>query len=1373
MRKFVLLACLALPLPAVAQDDDKGYLTNLLEENLSGAGRSVVIDGFAGALSSQASLTRMTIADSQGVWLTLKDVTLDWSRSSLLVGKVQVSELTAGEIILDRQPIAEASTVPAPEASGFSLPELPVSVIIDKLSAAKIVLGAPILGTPLEARLEASVALSGGEGSANLVLERTDEGPAERIALTASYANESGQLAIDLDVQEGAGGLATQKLGIPGAPAVDLTVKGEGPVSGFIADVSLSTDNAPRLAGTVELKQAQNGAQGFDVDLSGDLAPLFAPEYAEFFGNDVSLKATGEQATDGRLLLNQLALRARTLILDGTLALAADGLPQSFALTGSIGSPDGSPVLLPLTTDLKTELNRAEINLSFDAATGDGWVGHATVNGLRRDDFSASQLQLNGSGVISRLANQQAASGTIAFNAEGLSPRDAALGRALGSIVGGEADFKWTSGIDGLELPRIVLFGEDYGLNAALRLVGISTGLTVSGEASVQAANISRAAALADRPLSGALKARVQGAANVLGGSFDLQGSVDGTNLVIGQEQADNLLKGGSHIDISIKRDQAGTVLRLLNIEAQTLKATAQGTIATAGNDITADINFSDLSALGPDYRGALSGKATFKGMPEAGDVTLKASGNGVALGIAELDGLLQGPSTIALDANISGQRITLRRADVAAATLRVGATGVYDPAGSDLAADVAFADLSVLGAAYKGALNGKATFKGKADDGDLTLNANGTSVSVGIPQVDGLLRGASIIVLDAGLKGQAIMLRTARVNAQTLNVTASGTYDPAGSDIAADVSFGDLRALGGGYRGALAVKGSFAGTPEKGTLNVTGNASNLAIGQPEADALLRGQTNLSAALRLDGGRIAVDRATLQNPQLTVDASGEVAGATRRVTLSARLANLALVLPGFPGAVTVDGTAVDNGQVYQVNLSGRGPGQIDARVAGSVDTNFGSANLTITGSAQSGLINAFLGPRSISGPVRFDLALNGPLAPSSLIGTVTLSGGRFADPSLPFSLDAIAATANLGGGQARVDATTNVSSGGQVRVAGTVGLAAPYDANLQAELTRVVVKDPALYQTRLAGTISVEGPLTGGALIGGRVDLVETEVRIPETGLGGVGSLPDLQHINEPAAVRATRVRAGLLDDGSAAGGGASQRPFGIDLLISAPNRIFVRGRGLDAELGGQLRLSGTTANIVPSGSFNLIRGRLDILGKRIDLVTASLQLEGDFNALIDVLASTESDGITSSVKISGSAFEPKVSFVSSPELPEEEVLSRLLFGRDLTSLSAFQAAQLASAVASLAGRGGDGIVGRLRKGFGLDNLDVSTSDSGAATVRAGKYLSRNLYTEVEVDDQGQSQINLNLDVTPNITLRGSAGSSGDTGIGIFLERDY
>lgn len=1174
MRKILLASCLiCLPLVAVAQNEDRDYLTAFLEDSLSGAGRKVVVTGFAGALSSQATLTELTIADDTGIWLTLRDVSLDWSRSALLSGEVVVNDLTAAEIILDRLP-ETGSGATSPEAGTFTLPELPVSINIGKIAAKHIVLGPSVLGTGLEATLEASMTLSGGEGRAGLVMQRTDDGSAGKIALTASYANTGQRLLIDLAAEEAAGGIASVKLGLPGAPSVALTIAGDGPISDFAADVALTTDGVDRLAGRVTLKGVEDGATAFAADLAGDLAPLFLPSYAEFFGNSVALTTAGKRWPDGRLALETMAVTAKALALQGALDLGADGLPQKFDLTGKIAAPDGSPVLLPLTTDLPVRVNSAQIALGYDATQGEGWVANIAVLGLDRADFRASSASISGSGRIARVAAARQVGGSFRFTAEGLEPTDANLSRALGAVVWGDALGYWREGNGSLTVSRLSLMGEDYAAKANGKVEGLGEAFAITGQASASMADLSRLAGVAGRPLAGAAELTLTGTGSPITGAFDLDTTATGQDMQAGLTELDNLLRGLATVTASVKRDTTGTNLRNLTIKAATLTADAHGTLATAGSDIQANLDFTDLRSLGGRYRGGLTGTAHLTGTLAEGRVELAANGRG------------------------------------------------------------------------------------------------------------------------------------------------------------------------------------------------------LGIGNPQADKLLAGASTVALQLALNNGAMKVESATLSNPQLSAQASGTVLGNQQTLDLTARLNNLALLLPEFPGPLTVTGTAVQDLTGLTLDLVGKGPGQIDATLKGKIAAGFGAGDLAIKGTAQAALGNAFIQPRAISGQVGFDLRLNGPLRVASLSGPVTLNNGRLADPGLTFALQEIAATAELGGGRARIDSTMQVSSGGALAVNGSSALVAPFDGDLAVQVQNVTLRDPDLYETTLNGGVTVQGPLLGGAMIAGRIALTETELRVPSTGFGGAGGLPGLEHVNEPKAVRDTRARAGLIDDGKRVGG-AGGPAFGLDITLSAPSRLFIRGRGLDAEMGGELRLLGTTAAVVPGGSFELIRGRLEILGKRLELTEALLQMEGNLVPFLHITATTENDGITSGVEIDGPATDPTVRFTSTPELPQEEVLAQLLFGQGLQNLSALQALQLANAVATLAGKGGEGVVSKLRKGFGLDNLDVKTDAAGEASLTAGKYLSKNIYSEVTVDQDGKSQINLNLDVTKSITLRAQTGSNGDAGIGIVVEKDY
>ncbi|OYU16686.1 MAG: translocation and assembly module protein TamB, partial [Rhodobacteraceae bacterium PARR1] len=674
----------------------------------------------------------------------------------------------------------------------------------------------------------------------------------------------------------------------------------------------------------------------------------------------------------------------------------------------------------------------------------------------------------------------------------------------------------------------------------------------------------------------------------------------------------------------------------------------------------------------------------------------------------------------------------------------------------------------SVAGLSDAFRLSGRAT----AQVADLSRLAALTGQDLG-GAAEVRLTGNGSLGGDFDLQTSLTTLRALNVTAGSLTAQASGTLTSTGNDLNARIDLADLSRLDPAWRGAIGADVTLTGPADSARITLDGQTRSVAVGQPEADKLLAGTSDLSLVLRLADGALQLDSARLRNPQLTLDATGSASATKRDLTLQARLANLGLFVPDFPGPVTVAGTASEAGQGYDLALDAQGPGGIDAKVDGTLAATFDRADLSVKGRALAALANPFLSGRLISGPLSFEVALKGPLALSSLSGTVGLTGGRIADPALFMALQDVNATARLSGASASVTANANLSTSGTIAVAGTVGLSAPFTAGMDITVRNALLRDPQLFETTADGILRLRGPLTGGASIGGQITLSGTEVQIPSTSLGGAADLPGLTHRNEPAAVRDTRARAGLLAVEQAAAAAPRATPFALDITVSAPNRLFIRGRGLDAELGGSLTLRGTTAAVVPNGGFSLLRGRLDLLGRRLTLTEAQMAMEGNLIPTVAIAASTTSDGVTSTIRIDGPATDPVVSFTSSPDLPEEEILSRLLFGRDLTSLSPLQAAQLANAVATLSGRGGQGVVGRLRQGFGLDDLDLRTDDTGGAAVTAGKYLSENVYTEVVVGSEGKTEINLNLDVSDSITVRGRAGNDGSTGLGVFFEKDY
>ena len=184
-----------------------------------------------------------------------------------------------------------------------------------------------------------------------------------------------------------------------------------------------------------------------------------------------------------------------------------------------------------------------------------------------------------------------------------------------------------------------------------------------------------------------------------------------------------------------------------------------------------------------------------------------------------------------------------------------------------------------------------------------------------------------------------------------------------------------------------------------------------------------------------------------------------------------------------------------------------------------------------------------------------------------------------------------------------------------------------------------------------------------------------------------------------------------------------------------------------------------------------MIRGRIDILGQRITFDRGELTLFGDLDPYLNFQATTTNERVTVILTVEGRASDPNITFSSNPDLPQDEILAQLLFGRSINDLSPFQIAQLAAAAAQLAGGGGPSIMDQLRVSTGLDDLDLVTDSEGGAAVKAGRYIDDNIYLGVTAGEEN-SGVSINLDITKNLKLKGEAGTR-DSSVGIFYEREY
>lgn len=1394
-----------------ASDEDKGYLTNLIEDNLSGEGRTVTITGFAGALSSEARIAQITISDPDGVWLTLDNVALIWNRSALLRGRIDVEKLVAEKIVLARLPVSE-SAAPAPEATPFSLPELPVGLQLDELDIARIELGETVLGQPLAFSLIGNASLESGALDSTITANRLDA-KAGLFDIAVRYNNADRVLGLELAISEDAGGLAATLLDLPGNPAVAMTINGEAPIDAYAAQLSIATDGVERIAGDFGLSSTDQGT-GFSLDIAGDVTTLFLPEYQDFFGPQVQLVADGAQLAAGGFRLNNLDLKAQSLQLSGNATIDAGGLPAQISLSGRIQDSDGEIVLLPLAGE-KIYVDRVDLNVGYDRTISDDWTAEFNIAGFDRPGLLIRQMTLAGGGIISR-DDTSKINASMGYVASGLTLDDAGMTQALGDQISGEIDVDWSTGAP-TSITRLTLDGAGLNVLADATINGVDDGLNTSLNMLLDVAGLDRFTTLANRPLQGAAELVLLGQFAPLNGTFDAILTGKTVDLGVGIAQLDPYLKGNGDLSVQAIRDASGTRIEALKITTPLAVITARADLTRAGSNASLVAALTDIapvldSVSGPakliaDITQNTAGTISFDTSGTLPAVTFSATGdvhqNGddrtvnfnTAAAVTDatvynkLTGQsLSGAATLMVDGVLlgDGQRFDLNIAGVT----------------QDLQTGIAQLDPLLLGA---GRISGEvarfAQDRFRVRDFIVTtpamnVTASGTGGVSGAAQVQAALSVDDAALLDPALAGPvAIALSADRTGGDVATIVLEATAPS--TDIAADVTVAppsEGYAINGAVTAKMSDLGRYRaliGQPLSGGINTTikGNllpdlsafdvvldatTRNLAVGNTSIDKLLSGNGTIGLTANQSNASLSVPRLNIVFDNIAASGALDGKNATGEGRFEARLRDIGLFTDQLSGPVTANGTARRNAQSWGLDVQAGGPGGIAATAAGTYGDN-GQLAMNIDGSAPLGLANDILDPRRASGDLQFDLAVNGPPQLSSVAGTISLNNGQIAAPNLAQTLRNVAGTVRLVAGRAQIAISGDLDEGGQINIDGPITLTAPYQGDVTARLAVISLSDPNLYDTTVDGTISLNGPLAGGAQISGALTLGRTELQVPSSGIGALGDLPDVTHIGAASSVNRTLSRAGALGTDTSSNGGASSGPaYPLNIKIDAPSKIFVRGRGLDAELGGALTLGGTTQNIIPLGQFSLVRGRLNILQQRFDLSEGTATLQGDFTPYLRLVAQTEAaTGTSITITVEGPASAPVVTFSSSPELPQDEVISQLIFGRNLTDISPLQAIQLAAAVGTLAGRGGGGLIDTFRQDIGLDDFDVTTDDDGNAALRAGKYISDNVYTDITVNTEGDTDITINLDLTDSVTAKGTLGTDGETSIGIFYERDY
>jgi translocation and assembly module TamB len=411
---------------------------------------------------------------------------------------------------------------------------------------------------------------------------------------------------------------------------------------------------------------------------------------------------------------------------------------------------------------------------------------------------------------------------------------------------------------------------------------------------------------------------------------------------------------------------------------------------------------------------------------------------------------------------------------------------------------------------------------------------------------------------------------------------------------------------------------------------------------------------------------------------------------------------------------------------------------------------------------------ALFGPegQSLSGVLDANLRATGTMAHPALEGAITVADGAYEHGDTGLALRDISVrgafdqnSAHITGVKANDGRGGTLTAQGEITWNGSVHGGVTFNANNLRALGR---------DDRLV-VLSGDGAMRIGEeniALTGKFAVQQARISIEQPASESIPTIPGLRRVNFPNQVAE--------DTGETTTSMPWQRPIELDVQVTAPRRIMVFGRGLDTEWGANLRVTGPVSDPSIAGTATLVRGDLDLAGRRFAFDTGTITLNGPIRlARIDIAADRSTADITASVRISGTPVAPKFVLESSPALPQDEILARVLFGRSVTQLSGFEAAQLAAGLAQLAGgQAGFDPVGLVRKATGLDRVTFG-AENGIASVSAGKYIAEDVYLQVGAGGSGGVGAEVEWEPTDGLSISSSADGNGDTKLAVRWKKDY
>ncbi|ASP31302.1 hypothetical protein CHH26_14465 [Qipengyuania flava] len=1342
-------------------------------------GMGIEVGRIEGSLYGQMILHDVSLSDPKGTFVTSPEMRMDWRPFVFINSHIDIRSLTSRLVTLQRLP--EFNETPPSED-----PLLPdYDIDIGALRIDWFVAEAPVSGERRVASLAGEAHVADGRAQVSFdaaTVAGQSRAGGDRVALLLDAVPEENKLDLDLDLNAPGDGVLAAMAGLTEPVRVRLNGKGSWEAWNGRLDANLASSEFARLQlsardGTFTVRGPTRIARLFEGPTAALLGPVMNIDMTATLDERRATLAgnLGSDAfrlnTNGLVDLSDNSFEelklAFVLLKPSAMAenLRGSGLRAMLTLDGEFATPRVQYAINAnrlVMNDMALEDLRASGEATVDAdrimipveASVSRIEGLDTVaGGTLRDVRLAGDLAIDGSRILSdnmRIRSDRIDAGLILL-------ADTSTGLYTGAIDGRIDNYRVESvGIFNIET-NVDLESQDGGFALAGRVRARSTSLFNEGVRNFLGGNAVAASDVRYGP-DGVIRfsnlslrapaVRMTGGNGFYAPDGRLTLNADGITDAYGRV---GVRVAGTLTDpqavVTAERPDFGIGLANLRAEitgarnGYRLDATADtnygpltaDVVLGTGNQLTLDINSANLAGI--DFSGSLSqtpagpfaGRLDANGRGVAGIVRLDAVGQyqQALVNLRARDTVLPGPANLAIGSAIVDARIIL-----------------YDQ--PYVVADAQLAQ-TVFGSLNLNAARAKIDYR----DGSGTAKVLAEGFS-GVP-----FRVAANAELRPDLWRAALKGRVRGIDFATTSpariIPRSGEYELLPTRI--DFGRGNIR-LSGIYGEGIELQSRLdsldltmidAFVPG---LGVNGRATgSLDFSQASSSAFPRADARLRIANFSRTTAVSVSQPVDINFVGKLLPSGGEARAVmrRRGSVIGRMTASLTPLPPGSGSWTTRLLAapLDGGIRYN------GPADTLLSFAGQPD-------------------------QRLSGPIGVAADFSGRVQSPQLAGIVRAGNLTYENQTYGTRLSNMAIAGRFSGDRFEIEQLTATAGDGTVSAQGYVSLAEANGYPMNVEV--------ALDDARLARSDALSATATGNlrlAKAAGQTALLSGEITLPETRYEiirqGSAQVPELTGVRFKPPRGPKRItgdepvdpQPGLFDQ------------LRLDIALNAPERLYVSGMGLESEWRADMRLGGTSNAPRISGDVELVRGTLGFAGRSFELSDGRVDFTGgtSIDPVIRLTATEDIEEVTVNVNITGRAYDPQIAFSSVPGLPQDEILSRILFGSSIGNLSTIQAVQLAASLNSLRGSGGGlNPLGKLRSATGVDRLRIlgpdDTSGRGTA-LAAGHYLTDDIYVEFITDARGFTATQLEVSLTPFLSILSQAGGSGATNVNIRYRKNY